>query len=68
MSLTALKSQGFEDGPARRALRLHQNDTQVNGDVARNNITHTQEPSTPTCHLSSLPNDLGKVGRRQQTT
>mmetsp|Transcript_41216 Transcript_41216/g.74517 ORF Transcript_41216/g.74517 Transcript_41216/m.74517 type:complete len:556 (-) Transcript_41216:200-1867(-) len=29
LSLTALKSQGFEDGPARRALRLHQNDTQA---------------------------------------
>lgn len=28
LSLSALLSQGFEEGPARRALRLHQNDTQ----------------------------------------
>jgi len=29
LSLSSLLSQGFEEGPARRALRLHQNDTQA---------------------------------------
>merc|ERR1719453_2908552 len=29
LSLSSLLSQGFEEGPARRALRLHKNDTQV---------------------------------------
>merc|ERR1719293_377419 len=28
-SLCSLLSQGFEEGPARRALRMHQNDTQA---------------------------------------
>lgn len=29
LSLSSLLSQGFEEGPARRALRLHRNDTQA---------------------------------------
>lgn len=29
LSLCSLLSQGFEEGPARRALRMHQNDTQA---------------------------------------
>lgn len=29
LSLSSLLSQGFEEGPARRALRLHQNNTQA---------------------------------------
>jgi len=29
LSLSSLLSQGFDEGPARRALRLHQNDTQA---------------------------------------
>lgn len=29
LSLSSLLSQGFEEGPARRALRMHQNDTQA---------------------------------------
>mmetsp|Transcript_16274 Transcript_16274/g.37567 ORF Transcript_16274/g.37567 Transcript_16274/m.37567 type:complete len:586 (-) Transcript_16274:120-1877(-) len=29
LSLSSLMAQGFEEGPARRALRLHQNDTQA---------------------------------------
>merc|ERR1719453_1687409 len=29
LSLSSLLSQGFEEGPARRALRLHKNDTQA---------------------------------------
>merc|ERR1719453_1199204 len=29
LSFSSLLSQGFEEGPARRALRLHKNDTQA---------------------------------------
>merc|ERR1712224_815994 len=29
LSLSSLLSQGFEEGPARKALRLHKNDTQA---------------------------------------
>lgn len=45
LSLSSLLSQGFEEGPARRALRLHKNDTQaaldwlINGQCEHENKT-----------------------------
>merc|ERR1712137_683035 len=47
LSLSSLLSQGFDEGPARRALRIHRNDTQqaldwlINGSVEQTNRTQT---------------------------
>lgn len=47
LSLSSLLSQGFEEGPARRALRIHRNDTQqaldwlINGSVEQMSRTQT---------------------------
>merc|ERR1712137_746492 len=47
LSLSSLLSQGFEEGPARRALRIHRNDTQqaldwlINGSTEDMNKTQT---------------------------
>merc|ERR1719506_791450 len=43
LSLSSLLSQGFEEGPARRALRMHQNDTQAALDWLINGGTEGNE-------------------------
>lgn len=43
LSLSSLLSQGFEEGPARRALRIHNNDTQAALDWLINGGTESSE-------------------------
>merc|ERR1719215_395718 len=50
LSLSSLLAQGFEEGPARRALRVHGNDTQA----AMEWLLHGEpNPSTPSADRSA---------------
>jgi len=66
LSLSSLLSQGFEEGPARRALRLHQNDTQaaldwlIDGGVAE---APTPAKSTTVVESVRMPTTMKRMQR-----
>jgi hypothetical protein len=61
LSLSSLLSQGFEEGPARRALRLHQNDTQAALDWLVNGQSEAAEKQVELAEGVRMPTTIKRV-------
>merc|ERR1712190_661031 len=61
LSLSSLLAQGFEEGPARRALRLHQNNTQVALDYLLNGQGEEEEKRKVVSEGVRMPTTVKRV-------
>mmetsp|Transcript_79717 Transcript_79717/g.221857 ORF Transcript_79717/g.221857 Transcript_79717/m.221857 type:complete len:696 (+) Transcript_79717:154-2241(+) len=61
LSLSSLLSQGFEEGPARRALRLHQNSTQAALDWLINGSAEEEEKKKQVSEGVRMPTTVKRV-------
>eukprot|EP00928_Gymnodinium_smaydae_P041398 TRINITY_DN28021_c0_g2_i1.p1 TRINITY_DN28021_c0_g2~~TRINITY_DN28021_c0_g2_i1.p1 ORF type:complete len:569 (-),score=129.02 TRINITY_DN28021_c0_g2_i1:178-1884(-) len=63
LSLSSLLSQGFEEGPARQALRKHQNDTQAAMDYLLNGSNEMEEKQKLMLEGVRMPTSVKYVKR-----